>query len=116
MYDATPLGERIKQAIEACPYSAREVAEEIGITPQAISKALRSNKMGKDNLRKMADFVGVDRDWLINGKSVSPASFDADGITECVMVFKKVIKEVGMTNIDETEITRLALKLYQANL
>lgn len=114
MKDIEGLGARIHHAIENSPYKAREVAEAIELSPQAISKAIRSNQMGKDNLRKMAEFIRVDQDWLINGKSVD-AEFDPDKMTECVMALKKVIKETGMNNISETEITRLALTLYKAN-
>ena len=115
MSNSVELGERINNAIHNSPYNAREVAEAIGVTPQAISKAIRSSSMGKDNLRKMAAFTGVKQEWLISGKELAEDELDVELMTECIEAFRKVVKEMKMDNVDDAEITRLALRLYKAN-
>lgn len=109
------LGKRIEKCIKDSPYSAKEVAEEIGVSPQAISKAIHKSSMGKPNLRKIAEFTGADEDELINGKKEVPEVFKAELMSRCIAAVKRAAKEEGMLGLDEAKLTHAALILYEAN-
>jgi len=109
------LGSRISEAIKNSEYQANEVAEYIGISPQAISQAIRKNAMRESNLRKLAEKTGVDVNWLIFGDKTLVADFDIDLFANCVAAIHKAAKELDMTELDEAEVTQAAYRLYNAN-
>lgn len=115
MSNSLELGDRLGKAIADSKYKAREVAEHVGISPQAISKAIRSHSMGKDNLRKIAEFVGVNEDWLINGKVESKGEFDAALMARCTTVMENASKEAGLKNEDREKFLEAVYILYEAN-
>lgn len=110
------LGERIKRAVSESPLSAKEVATGIGISPQAISNAIRKGLMGDDNLRKLAEITGVSEDWLLNGEKPESDEFKAELMSRCIVAVKKAAAELGMDDLDEEKVTHAALMLYKANL
>ena len=109
------LGERINEAIKNSNYKAKEVADAISVSPQAISKAIRSHSMSKSNLRLMADFLGVDTDWLVTGRTEAVKEIDIELMSKCIAAIKKATIELGMTDLDEIKMNTAALMLYQAN-
>lgn len=115
--DLKELGERIRYAIENSTYKPKEVALAIGVSPQAVSKAIRTSQMGKPNLRKMADFLGVNQNWLISGKPEDSTEFNPDLFVACMEAVRKIVTNnpifVGFT---DEKITRTAYTLYEQNL
>jgi len=109
------LGKRIEKAIKDSPYSAKEVAGKIEISPQAISKSIRNSSMGKNNLRKLAKITEVDEEWLIQGKVIPSEEFDAELMSRCIIAVKKAASDIGMHGLDEAKVTHAALILYKAN-
>lgn len=109
------LGDRIRIAIKNSEYQANEIAEYVGVTPQAISQAIRKNAMRESNLRKLAEKTGVDVDWLIFGDRTLVADFDIDLFSRCVAALHKAAKELDMKELDEAEVTQAAYRLYNAN-
>lgn len=109
------LGSRIRQAIKDSGLQANEVAEYIGITPQAISQAIRKNAMRESNLRKMAEKTEVDVDWLMFGDRTLVPPLDIDLFSRCVAAIHKAAKDLDMKNLDEAEVTQAAYRLYNAN-
>lgn len=111
----TKLGQRIKQAIDNSDYQAKECAEYVGVTPQAISQAIRKNAMREPNLRKLAEFTGCDVEWLIHGEREAIANFDIDLMSRCAEAIKNAAEDLGMTDLNQAEITQAAYRLYKAN-
>lgn len=109
------LGERLSKAITESKYKAREIADHIGVSPQAISKAIRSHSMGKDNLRKIAEFIGVNEDWLINGKDISKNEHDIELMAKCITAVENAADDLGMKGLDREKVMTAALMLYDAN-
>lgn len=52
-------GKRIADAIDASGKSQREVADLVGVTPQSITKWIRTGNIYIDNLQTLADIIGV---------------------------------------------------------
>jgi len=110
------LGSRIEQAIRESVYNAKEVAARVGITPQAVSKSIHKNSMGRNNLRKLAAVTVVDEEWLIHGRDKPTDQFDSLLMARCIVAVKKAAEEIGMRGLDEEKVTNAALMLYKANL
>jgi phage repressor protein C with HTH and peptisase S24 domain len=58
MLDQDELARRLKAAITAAPISQEAIAEEFGVTPQAVSGWIRTGKIGKDKLPRLASLLG----------------------------------------------------------
>lgn len=107
------LGDRIQIAIEDSVFNAKEVADQMGITPQAISKAIKNHSMGKPNLKKMAAITGCNEGWLIHGKSdLTGNIFDPVLMAKCIAAMEKVAEEMGF-NLSQEKLNAAALTLYK---
>lgn len=62
------LGERLRRAKRAAKKSNAEIAKAAGVHPVTVSEWFRGQRPRDDTLEKVADFLGVDRNWLINGQ------------------------------------------------
>lgn len=62
------LRARIAQAIKTSGKKQKEIAAEVGVTPQAITKWLKSGTISTESLEKFASATGVNLVWLITGK------------------------------------------------
>ncbi len=66
-YNRSARGTRIAEVIKASGKSQREVAELVGVTPQSITKWLRTGNIYIGNLVTLAEIAGVDIRYLIYG-------------------------------------------------
>lgn len=62
------LGERLRRAKRAAKASNAAIAKAAGVHPVTVSEWFRGQRPRDDTLEKVADFLGVDRNWLINGR------------------------------------------------
>lgn len=60
-------GERISHAIKQAGLTQRKAAQLIGVTPQSITKWIRSGSINKENVQALSDITGVDVRYLIVG-------------------------------------------------
>ncbi len=61
-------GERIADTIENSGKSQRQVADEIGITPQSITKWMKTGLISLDHAAALAEVTGGDLRYLASGK------------------------------------------------
>ncbi|WP_299733892.1 XRE family transcriptional regulator [uncultured Endozoicomonas sp.] len=61
------IAHRISVAIERSGKSQRKVAIEIGVTPQAITKWLKTGNISRESLDGLAKATGVSASWLLSG-------------------------------------------------
>lgn len=60
--------ERLAGAMKAANISTSELARQMGVSYQAVKKALNGGSFGKDNNILAAKALGVHSEWLANGK------------------------------------------------
>lgn len=60
-------GDRIRAVILESGKSQREVADLVGVTPQSITKWLKTGKIYVDNLQALADATNTDVRYIISG-------------------------------------------------
>ena len=58
-------GQRIARAIRDSGYSQREIADLIGVTPQSITKWIKSGNIYIDNLQRLSELTGRDIAYFI---------------------------------------------------
>lgn len=66
------FSKRIKDAIALSGKSQRKIAEEMGITPQGLSKAAREGVMARDTLERFCLATGGNFEQLATGKPAPP--------------------------------------------
>lgn len=59
------LAERIATAIDASPYAAKKIADECGVTPQAVNGWKNTGRISKDMLVKLAGVLGLPLGYFI---------------------------------------------------
>lgn len=63
------IGERVREAIQASGYSQRQVAKEVGMTPDALSRALSGQRgFAALEIAALADVLNRDVHFLITGE------------------------------------------------
>ena len=62
-------GQRILRAIQQSGLPQRRIAERIGVTPQSITKWIRTGNIYVDNLLALAEITGVELRYLLTGES-----------------------------------------------
>ncbi len=72
------LAKRIRDAIAQLPHTKAEVAERLGVSPQAITGWESKGRIGKTSLSRLALLCGRSVDYFITGAEQSPASDDSD--------------------------------------
>lgn len=65
MLEKSVLAARIAQAIAQSPYSQEGLAREFGITEQAVSGWVRTGKIGKGKLPKLAELTGMPLEYFL---------------------------------------------------
>lgn len=72
MLEKATLAARIAKAIEDSAYSQEGIAREIGVTEQAVSGWVRTGKIGKDKLPRLAKLTGKPLSYfLVDGHSAA---------------------------------------------
>ena len=62
------LAARIKQEMDARGKKQTELAELFGLSANAVSKWIKSGKIGRDRIPVIARFLGVTMEWLLTGR------------------------------------------------
>jgi len=77
MVQDTSYKDRLAAAMEAAGVTVHQLAAEMGVTYQAVKKALKgtSSEMGAANNAKAAAILKVDSDWLALGETPTEAPF-----------------------------------------
>ncbi len=68
VYNRSSRGTRIAEVIKKSGKSQREVAELVGVTPQSITKWLKTGNIYIGNLVSLAEITGADIRYLIYGE------------------------------------------------
>ena len=72
--------ERLAEAMQAAGYDKTRLHRELGISYQAVKKAVEGGKFGTENHLKAAKLLGVSPDWLADGKGArAPSSSPQSG-------------------------------------
>lgn len=68
------LNEKIRYALKRASLTQTAVAQSIGVTPQSVYKWIKTGKIDKVNLQKLADLTGLRIEWFLgtNEKSWIP--------------------------------------------
>jgi phage repressor protein C with HTH and peptisase S24 domain len=74
--DTTAMYDRIQAAVRARGTTARAVSIEATGKPDAITEIRRGHMPSSTRLRKIADALGVDQDYLLTGEDVPPQLAD----------------------------------------
>lgn len=73
------LAGRVREAIAALPYNKAEVAERLGVSPQAITGWETKGRIGKTSLARLALLCGRSTDFFITGQDEDPGWSDVRG-------------------------------------
>lgn len=65
------LGSRLRKLISDRNLGHKDVAQAMGVTPQAISKWISSDKIKRDRLVQLAEYFDVSVVWLLTGEGTS---------------------------------------------
>lgn len=63
----TERGQRIAVAIRDSGRPKRRIAAECGVSPQAVTKWVKTGKIGRDNLQCLSQCTGCKYEWLNDG-------------------------------------------------
>lgn len=60
MVDITKLAGKLKRLVKSSNYSQADIARELGVTEQAVSKWVRTGQVSDANLQKLLELLDVD--------------------------------------------------------
>lgn len=63
----TYIGDRIQQAIINSGKTKKQIAAEVGVSPQAVTNWSKDGSIDKQNLLKFCEATGTTERWIING-------------------------------------------------
>ncbi len=67
--ELSKIQERLREAIKHSPYSQKEMAHAIGVSPQTVSKYMRENIFpALDTLAKLCRYLDVSADYILGLK------------------------------------------------
>lgn len=67
---------RIKEAIDACPMLQNEIAEAVGVSPQALTGWVKTGKIARDTMGKLARVCGRPVDFFLYVNWQEPTDWD----------------------------------------
>lgn len=110
------LKDRLKQAIKESNKSQKRIAEEIGITPQALNKWLKDGKASKENLAAFAEATGKSFSWIFLGELFHPEpdapNYEASSLDSLSPASQELVKQIAemeaMQQISEKQIAALS--------
>lgn len=74
----------------------RQVAEAVGVAERTVASWAAKGQIGYENCEKLADFFGVDRDWLFSGRrkdaadSATLPDVDQDALSRLASIERKL--------------------------
>ncbi|MBL4981728.1 LexA family protein [Pseudomonas fluorescens] len=74
------LNEKIRYALKRASLSQTAVAQRIGVTPQSVYKWIKTGKIDKANLQKLADITGLRIEWFLDTNERSWTPEDPDSL------------------------------------
>lgn len=93
------LGQRVRRAREALDLKQQDLADEVGVTAQHISRIeLRQVAPSVQTLLKLSQTLGVTADYLLTGRETMP--FDATGAIRAESGISAIAKRhlIGVLN------------------
>lgn len=110
------LTDRLKQAIKESKKSQKRIAEEIGITPQALNKWLKDGKASKENLAAFAEATDTNFSWIILGElfrqEAGPPEFTYSSLDSLSPASQDLVRQIAemeaMQEINEKQIAALS--------
>lgn len=74
------LNEKIRYALKRSSLTQTAAAQRIGVTPQSVYKWIKTGKIDKANLQKLADITGLRIDWFLGENEKSWVPNDPDSL------------------------------------
>lgn len=66
------IGSRIETAMQDAGLTKAQVATKLNTSPQAVYGWVKTDRIRKDNLSRLALILGVSTDWLVFGEGYTP--------------------------------------------
>ena len=66
------IGSRIQTAMQDAGLTKTQVAKKLNTSPQAVYGWVKTDRIKKDNLSRLALILGVSTDWLVFGEGYTP--------------------------------------------
>ena len=107
------LGSRIKSAMQDANLTATEVAKKLNTSPQAVYGWVKTNRITKANLSKLALLLSVSSDWLVFGAGYTPGHNDAAPEWSSNSIRTDALTMGGKVQTAPTEVKELVLALLE---
>lgn len=108
MNDLKTLGERLKYVIKQSPFTLKQIAEDAGLSTQAIHQAIKKNAMTEENIGHIATITDTSAEWIMTGITSKVAGIDPAELVKSMKVVEKAAKEIGY-DLTQERITHAAL-------
>lgn len=103
MLDNAEMSRRIKAAIEGSAHNQATIAAEFGITEQAVSGWIKTGKVDKRKLPKLAALTGVHLQYFMPSDSTVPAepashlqTLDLETLRSAIVSVKEAVKALDL--------------------
>lgn len=97
MLDNAEMGRRIKAAIDNGPMTQAAIAAAFGVTEQAVSGWIRTGKVDKRKLPKLASLTGVPLERFMPGAPPSqPAGLDLEMLKSAIVAVKESLRKAEL--------------------
>lgn len=90
------VGKRIKQAIKDSGLRVSDVSKKLDQSPQAVYAWIRTGRISKDNLVRLAALTGVSTDWIVSGDTYFKVRSTGPSIKQSNSNLKNEITNTGM--------------------
>lgn len=68
MLEPNPFGVRLRQALRARDMTQRMLADQIGLSPQAVNQWVKTGEISQENLISCCNILQIRTDWLLTGE------------------------------------------------
>jgi transcriptional regulator with XRE-family HTH domain len=106
------LGERIKEILNSAHISQKKMAHDLGIPEATISAIIKAKaEPGVFKIKIIADYLGVDLNWLITGKSYDQRI--KNGHNQSTSIYGKNIRDAHISIVGDRNIIYERRKDYR---
>lgn len=94
------IGQRIKELREASPYPQPVIARAVGVSLRAYQKWEAGGGISYDNAERLANFHGVEVDWILKGNTTDAANLEGVSPADQPNILEQLLREV-LSRLDE---------------
>jgi transcriptional regulator with XRE-family HTH domain len=96
--DSRGLAERLREALKQSNKTQAKLAEEVGVSEQAVGKWLRTGQVSRNRIPAVARSLNASVEWILDGKE---PRFEVREFSQKVIEFAKLLANAPPEKVDQ---------------